>query len=99
MTPSNIIINRIKISHSYNKILSIIKSNRLIVDRRREIGFDNVEIKPMGSGGIGQIKSFNNEVYVQIGYGKGKYNYAYAVKIGKIVKYRGEEIYVPYRLI
>lgn len=68
MKPSNNIINRIKLSHSYNRIISIIKSNRLIVDRCREIGFNNVNIKPMGSGGgVGQIKSFNNEVYLQIG--------------------------------
>lgn len=98
MELSNNIINRIKLSHSYNRIISIIKSHRLIVDRRREIGFNNVDIKPMGSGGVGQIKSFNKEVYVQIGYGKSNYNYAYAVKIGKIVKYKGEEIYVPYKL-
>jgi hypothetical protein len=33
----------------------------------------------MGPGGTGQIKTLKSEIRMQIGYGKGKYNYAKCV--------------------
>ena len=42
----------------------------------------NVEELPMGSGGVGQFKVMaDGTLRVQIGYGKGKYNYAMCVVV------------------
>ena len=51
---------------------------RKIIDRcvflhERSIGTD---IKPMGSGGVGQVRIINGKIHIQIGYGKGQWNYA-----------------------
>jgi hypothetical protein len=44
----------------------------------RKLGF-GVGFKSMGNGGRGQLKRYHNKVIMQIGYGKGEYNYAYYV--------------------
>jgi hypothetical protein len=64
-----------------NQISEVVKNNRLVSDRvakLRSLGF-NVEEKPMGSGGVLQVKKLSSETRVQIGYGHGRNNYAMAV--------------------
>lgn len=46
-----------------------------------------IDERPMGSGGVGQIKEMANEIRIQIGYGKSKYNYAMCVIVKKIKNY------------
>lgn len=69
----------------YKNILKIISDNRLIKDRIKALEYSewNVDIFPMGSGGVGQVKEMSETIRVQIGYGTGKHNYAYAVEIPK----------------
>lgn len=76
------VVVEVKKSSNYKKVMSIIKSHRLISKREEAIGFDYIEEKAMGSGGVGQLKVINGLVYVQIGCGHGKWNYASAAKIG-----------------
>lgn len=66
-------------------IQKVVSDNRLVSDRvekLREMGY-TVEERLMGSGGVLQVKEMKKETRIQIGYGKGKYNYAYAVIIKK----------------
>lgn len=66
-------------------IQKVVRENRLVSDRvikLREMGYI-VEERPMGSGGVLQVKELKNETRIQVGYGKGKHNYAYAVIIKK----------------
>ncbi len=70
-----------KYSKQITEITRIVKGNRLIVDRQDaliKLGY-NVGERPMGSGGVGQMKKINNEVRIQIGYGHAKHNYAMCV--------------------
>ncbi len=50
------------------------------VDYLRSKGY-SVNEYPMGSGGVGQVKVMSDHIRIQIGYGHGKHNYAYAVVI------------------
>lgn len=64
-------------------IINIVNNNRIVakrVEALRKIGY-RVESRPMGKGGVFQIKKINNEVRIQIGYGTGKCNDAMAVII------------------
>ena len=79
-----VLLEEIKKSDNYKKVISIINSHRLISDREQAIGINNIEEKAMGAGGVGQIKLFKGFVYVQIGCGHTNWNYASAVKIGHI---------------
>lgn len=66
---------------SIKQITEVVKSNRLVssrVAKLRELGF-NVEEKPMGSGGVLQVKKLVSETRIQIGYGHGRNNYAMTV--------------------
>lgn len=67
------------------QINEVIKKHRFVKDRVIELekmGFQ-VEIHPLGSGGVGQVKEMLTEYRVQIGYGRSRYNYAYCVIIKK----------------
>ena len=68
-----------------NEVKTIISKHRLISDRVNELNKKGYVINecPMGSGGVGQIKTLTNEVRIQIGFGHGKYNYAKCVTIKK----------------
>ena len=66
-------------------IQKVVSDNRSVSDRvekLREMGY-TVNECPMGSGGVLQVKELKNETRIQVGYGKGKHNYAYAVIIKK----------------
>jgi len=62
-----------------NQIKNIIDGNRLVSDRISELRTKGFEVKGchMGSGGKGQIKHLRNETRIQLGYGRGKSNFAY----------------------
>lgn len=66
------------------KIEKIISSNKSVKARIVEIeklGY-KVNVYPMGSGGVGQKKKMaDGTTRVQVSYGWGRYNYAYAVAI------------------
>lgn len=75
-------------SKAYDRVVTIVTHNRLIADRIAEIkaiGADT-ETVVCGNGGVKQIIIKGNEVFVQIGAGVGRYNYAEAVKIGTIIR-------------
>lgn len=66
-------------------IQKVVSDNRLVSDRvikLRDMGY-TVRECPMGSGGVMQVKELKSETRIQVGYGKGKHNYAYAVIIKK----------------
>lgn len=66
-------------------ISNVVRDYRLVSDRvekLREIGY-TVKECAMGSGGVLQVKELKSETRIQVGYGRGKYNYAYAVIIKK----------------
>lgn len=68
-----------------NQITEIVKKNRLVSDRiikLKAAGFYLGRFY-MGSGGVLQVKELKNEFRVQISYGVGKHNYAFAVVIYK----------------
>jgi len=62
-------------------INKVVNKHRLVDDRVDELESKGFQVakKPMGSGGVGQIKETKSEIRYQIGYGTGKHNYAYAV--------------------
>lgn len=72
-----------KIQTIKNLVRTAIANNYFIKDREDKLGvalpadkywFDD---KPMGSGGVGQVKEMKDgTVRFQIGYGRGKHNYA-----------------------
>ena len=71
-----------------DEVREIISTNKLVSDRENKLIEKGFVIKecPMGSGGTGQIKTFKNEVRMQIGYGHGKHNYAKCVIFDFLVK-------------
>ena len=76
-----------KFMNDYKRICNVIENTRLIserIEKLEEMGYLVFEF-PMGSGGVGQIKEMTNEKRVQISYGHGKYNYAYAVQLRHIL--------------
>jgi hypothetical protein len=76
----------IKESGSYKSIMNIVNANKRVIDREKEIGFDNIEEKAMGSGGVGQIKIIKGFVFVQIESGHGRHNYAKCANLGHVHK-------------
>lgn len=77
-------LDEIKSSKSYKKVLNIIKSYHFVNDRIDQLEDEEITEKAMGTGGVGQMKIIKDNVYIQIGYGHGKWNYAKVVKIGFI---------------
>lgn len=72
------------------QISDVIKEYRLIEDRisaLKKRGF-NIGYHAMGSGGVGQVRETKKEYHVQIGYGRGLYNYVYCVVIQKSINNR-----------
>ena len=66
-------------------ITKVVNENKRVSDRiekLQELGYSVAEFA-MGSGGILQVKELKDETRVQISYGHGKYNYAYAVSLKK----------------
>lgn len=61
-----------------SKFRNVTKRNEYL----ESLGYE-IERKPMGSGGVGQIKEMTNlkEFRVQTSYGIGTYNYAYCIII------------------
>ena len=68
------------------EIKNVVESSRLVDDRVNkltELGYDTQEF-PMGSGGVLQIRGMRDgTVRVQVGYGRGRYNYAMCVVLDK----------------
>lgn len=66
-------------------ITKVVNENKRVSDRikkLRELGYSVSEVS-MGSGGVLQVKELNLETRVQISYGWGYNNYAYAVRLKK----------------
>ena len=66
-------------------ITKVVNENKRVSDRiekLQELGYSVAEFS-MGSGGVLQVKELKDEKRVQISYGRGKYNYAYAVSLKK----------------
>ena len=62
-------------------IKTVISKFYFVKDREKELqklGF-KIEIVPMGSGGVGQVKYLQKETRLQIGYGVTRHNYASCV--------------------
>ena len=81
-------LDEIKSSKSYKNVLNIIKENHFVNDRIDRLEEEDIDIeiteKAMGPGGVGQMKIIKEYVYIQIGSGHGRCNYAKVVKIGFI---------------
>lgn len=66
-------------------ITKVVNENKRVSDRikkLRKFGYSVSECS-MGSGGVLQVKELKDETRVQISYGHGRYNYAYAVRLKK----------------
>ena len=66
-------------------ITKVVNENKRVSDRikkHKKLGYSVSEVS-MGSGGVLQVKELKDETRVQISYGHGKYNYAYAVRLKK----------------
>lgn len=66
-------------------ITKVVNENKRVSDRiekLQKLGYSVAEI-PMGSGGVLQVKERRKETCVQISYGRGIHNYAYAVRLKK----------------
>lgn len=63
--------------HTTKDLIAICRE-RTVEDRVSKFSALGVtcDIRPMGSGGVGQVKTTKSEVRFQIGYGTGKHNYA-----------------------
>lgn len=72
---------KIMTTEQLNQITEIVQNNTLISERiikLRALGF-YVKERAMGSGGVLQVQKSISETRVQIGYGHGRYNYAFTV--------------------
>lgn len=72
-----------KFEKDYQTICKIIDCTKSVSERVKkleELGYLVFEF-PMGSGGVKQVKELISETRIQIGYGHGKHNYAYAVQL------------------
>ena len=68
-----------------DEIMNLITGTRKVSERvalLKKNGYIANEC-PMGTGGVGQIKEMSDHYRIQIGYGHGRNNYAYAVIISK----------------
>ena len=66
-------------------ITKIVNENKRVSDRiekLQELGYSVAEFA-MGTGGVLQVKELKDEIRVQISYGHGRSNYAYAVSFKK----------------
>ena len=71
--------------NDYKIICQVIDNTRLVADRIKELenlGYLILEFS-MGAGGVKQVKELKNETRIQISHGRGKHNYAYAVRLIK----------------
>lgn len=59
-------------------VTKAIRENRRIADRESDIWRAGIMVveKACGSGGVGSILPRRDAIYIQIGYGHGRYNYA-----------------------
>lgn len=76
-------------------IKGVVRDNRLVDDRvelLERFGF-KVEKSPMGSGGVLQKRNKNGKLYLQIGYGYSKHNYAMCVIFNSV-----EELSEPFHI-
>ena len=81
-----ITIEEFQKTETYRSIMENAKKYRLISERRKHLkkcGF-HVETKPMGSGGIGQVKKMSDHYRIQVGYGVSKHNYALCVIVPEL---------------
>jgi len=64
--------------HIIEDITKAVNNYRLIKDRIAALSAKGyrVEIRPMGPGGVFQVRQASGETRVQIGYGRGRWNYA-----------------------
>jgi cysteine sulfinate desulfinase/cysteine desulfurase-like protein len=63
------------------EIITVVKEHYYVkkrVKKLEEMGYI-VEERPMGSGGLLQVRYLKKEIRVQIGFGRGEYNYAMCV--------------------
>jgi putative component of toxin-antitoxin plasmid stabilization module len=68
-------------TNTFEEALEIVRANARIKNRIAALnaaGF-TTDIRPMGSGGIGNVKTVNGETRLQVSYGWGKWNYAHVV--------------------
>ena len=76
-TPKNVI-------KAIKEAKEVCEKHRKVEDRievLRKMGYE-IENCPMGSGGVGNIRRMRTREWrIQIGYGKGRYNYADAIRI------------------
>lgn len=66
-------------------ITNVVNENKRVSDRiekLQKLGY-TVSKYAMGPGGVLQVKELKHETRVQISYGRGYYNYAYAVSLKK----------------
>ena len=66
-------------------ITKVVNENKRVSDRIKKLqklGYSVSEVS-MGGGGVLQVKELKDETRVQISYGSGRYNYAYAVRLKK----------------
>ena len=71
--------------NDYKIICQVIDNTRLVserIEKLENLGYLVLEF-PMGTGGVKQVKELKNETRIQISNGRGKYNYAYAVRLIK----------------
>ena len=83
--------DKIRETEIYKFVNNVIKKHRLISERENELINAGFFIKTIsaGSGGVGQILRRKDGVWVQIGYGKGQWNYANCVLIGNFLPETG----------
>lgn len=78
-------IENFKKSKDYKLIMQIVMKYNRVADREKDLqkkGY-TVDIFPIGSGGVGQVKEMSDHFRIQVGYGAGKYNYAKVVCVLK----------------
>lgn len=81
---NGLIIEEVQKSQVYKYVRNIIANNKKIADREKALGYENIEEKAMGTGGVYQLRVISGFVYMQIGYGHGKWNYASVVRLGHV---------------
>ena len=70
--------NKAKLNKRIDKVREVINQFYYVQDRidLLSLNWFQTDIKPMGSGGVGQIKEVDGCYRMQISYGWGKWNYA-----------------------
>lgn len=77
-------MQNIKETEQYKKVMAHTAA-RLVSDRVKALEKQGYKIGrfAMKAGGIGQVREMKDHYRIQIGYGVGRYNYAYAVVLPK----------------